>query len=67
MGKESIILGVLLALGGVALIFLGAPFFVGIVLIVVGVFLIIFWKAEDTIELRKDVNEVKKRARRLKK
>ncbi len=55
MGKESIFLGIMLVVLGVVLFFLGAPLAIPIVLVLIGVFLLIFWNAEDKIEERKDI------------
>jgi membrane protein implicated in regulation of membrane protease activity len=55
MGAESIILGVFMILVGVALFFANSPISISIIFVIIGVFLIIFWKAEDKVEQRKDL------------
>ena len=67
MGKESIILGIILILIGIIMYFYNAPLFIVMGFLIFGVFLIIFWKAEDKIEERKDTQRKDKKSRRKKK
>lgn len=60
MGKESIILGIVLILIGVAMFLYEVPITISIGFVVFGIFLIVFWKAEDKIEQRKDIKPKKK-------
>ncbi len=61
MGKESIVLGIIMIIIGVILFFAEAPLTISIIFIIIGLFLIIFWKAEDKIEQRKDIKTKEKK------
>lgn len=61
MGKEPIILGILLILIGITLYFYEVPVAISICFLIFGLFLIIFWKAEDKIEQRKDIQKKTKK------
>ena len=62
MGRESIILGIILIVIGIVMYFYNTPIAIPIGFLVFGVFLIIFWKAEDKIEARKDTkNKIKRK------
>jgi len=64
MGKESIILGIILILIGIIMYFYNAPIFIAIGFVIFGVFLIIFWRAEDKIEERKDIQKKTRKKRK---
>ena len=59
MGKESIILGIILILIGIIMYFYETPISISIGFLIFGIFLVIFWKAEDKIEGRKDTKRKK--------